>query len=131
MLNENKIKMMTKMAIFEKNNEKELICHIKYYKSDYVAYSVIKSMIAATISYVLIVIMVALYNLDYIITNINNLNYTGIGLTLVWSFILFILAYSVIAFCVYKNKFEKSKDGVKKYYSRLARLERFYEMRKK
>lgn len=131
MLNENKVKMMTKMAIFEKNNEKDLICHTKYYKSDYVTYSMIKSLIAATVAFVLVVAMVAVYNLDYIVTNINNLDYSGIGLTLVWSFILFMVAYGAIAFFVYSRRYEKSRPEVKKYYSRLARLERFYGNQKK
>ncbi len=131
MLNENKIKMMTKMAIFEKNNGKELKCHIKYYKSDYITYNLIKSLIAATIAYMIILVIVAVYNMDYLVSNINSIDYKNAGIVLIWTYLLFVIVYSVIAYFVHAYKYEKSKDGVKKYYSRLTRLERFYGNQKK
>ena len=35
MLNENKIKMMTKMAIYEKNQGRQMLKNARYYKGDY------------------------------------------------------------------------------------------------
>lgn len=131
MLNENKIKMMTKMAIFEKHHEKDMICHTRYYKNDYVTYSVIKSMAAAMIAYILMVVMIAVYNLDYIVSNVNNLDYVGIGLTLVWTLLVFVIVYGIIAYFVYSRRYENSREDVKKYFLRLTRLERFYNNQKK
>ena len=45
MLNENKVKMMTKMAIYEKNEGKKMLRTAKYYKGDYVSLAVLKSKI--------------------------------------------------------------------------------------
>ena len=38
LLNENKIKMMTKMAIYEKNEGKSMLKTDKYFKGDYIAF---------------------------------------------------------------------------------------------
>lgn len=131
MLNENKVKMMTKMAIYEKTHDKELICHEKYYKSDYVTFGMLKSMIAATFAFILLAAVYVLCNLEYLVANINNLDYGQMGLSLAKYYISFILLYGVISFFVYSHKYEKSRSGVKKYVSRLNRLERFYNSQKK
>ena len=57
MLNENKVKMMTKMAIYEKNEGKEMVKTAKYYKSDYVALGVLKSLITTTLAFIMIMIL--------------------------------------------------------------------------
>ena len=43
MLNENKVKMMTKMAIYEKNEGKRMLKMSRYYKGDFVTLGVLKS----------------------------------------------------------------------------------------
>ena len=43
LLNENKIKMMTKMAIYEKNEGKSMLKTAKYFKGDYIAFGVLKT----------------------------------------------------------------------------------------
>ena len=43
MLNENKVKMMTKMAIYEKNEGKRMLKMSRYYKGDFVTLGILKS----------------------------------------------------------------------------------------
>ena len=52
MLNENKIKMMTKMAIYEKNEGRQMIKNSRYFKGDYVAFGVLRTLIATTFAYI-------------------------------------------------------------------------------
>ena len=59
MLNENKVKMMTKMAIYEKNEGKKMLHNARYYKGDYVALAALKSTITTTLAFIIIVIMIA------------------------------------------------------------------------
>lgn len=131
MLNENKVKMMTKMAIFEKNNKRDLQLHIKYFKSDYVTLGILKSIIAATFAYVLLAAAYVLLKMEDVISNINNLDYAAIGSKAVLYYVIFIVVYAIISFFVYAIKYEKAKDDVNKYNTRLLRLERFYNSRKK
>ena len=57
MLNENKIKMMTKMAIYEKNEGRQMIKNSRYFKGDYVAFGVLRTLIATTFAYIIMVIL--------------------------------------------------------------------------
>jgi hypothetical protein len=51
MLDYKKIRLMTKLAVYEKKDGKEDIHLSKYYKTDYVRYQVLKAIITSTIGY--------------------------------------------------------------------------------
>ena len=40
-LNENKVKMMTKMAIYEKNEGRKMLRTAKYFKGDFIAFGIL------------------------------------------------------------------------------------------
>ena len=47
-LNENKVKMMTKMAIYEKNEGRKMLRTAKYFKGDFIAFGILKTLITTT-----------------------------------------------------------------------------------
>ena len=77
MLNENKIKMMTKMAIYEKNEGRQMIKNSRYFKGDYVAFGVLRTLIATTFAYIIMVILYVLCNLEKLVADINSLDYAA------------------------------------------------------
>ena len=97
MLNENKVKMMTKMAIYEKNEGRKMIKTAKYFKSDYIAFGVLRTLITTTIAFIIMLVMGVLYNIDKIITDINNLDYSAIVTGIIICYIVMLILFSVIA----------------------------------
>lgn len=126
MLNENKIKMMTKMAIYEKNQGRRMIKTAKYYKGDYVALGVLKGTIATTIAYIIVLMMAIICNVEKIVANIDSIDYLQIGKTAVMYYVIALVVFSVISGIVCAYQYEKSRGGLKTYFSRLNKLERFY-----
>ena len=51
MIDEKKVALMTKLAIFEKHESSDSLVLSKYYKSDYVRYNMLKALIAGTVVY--------------------------------------------------------------------------------
>lgn len=131
MLNENKVKMMTKMAIYEKNEGRKMIKTAKYFKSDYIAFGVLRTLITTTIAFIIMLVMGVLYNIDKIITDINNLDYSAIVTGIIICYIVMLILFSVIALIVYGRQYDNSRKGLKRYFSRLNKLERFYNSEKK
>lgn len=131
MLNENKVKMMTKMAIYEKNEGRKMIKTAKYFKSDYIAFGVLRTLITTTIAFIIMLVMGVLYNIDKIITDINNLDYSAIVTGIIICYIVMLILFSVIALIVYSRQYDNSRKGLKRYFSRLNKLERFYNGQKK
>lgn len=131
MLNENKIKMMTKMAIYEKNEGRQMLKNSRYFKGDYVAFGVLRTLIATTFAYIIIVILYALCNLEKLVSDMNSMDYASVGKRLGLYYILMLAAYAVIGAFVYTYQYNRSRKGLKKYFSRLNKLERFYNGQRK
>ena len=70
MLNEKRIKLMTKMAAFEEHEGKKMIPIGNYFKHDYVSYQVLKAIISASIAFGLILVVYIYYDLESFLQNI-------------------------------------------------------------
>lgn len=126
MLNESKVKMMTKMAIYEKNEGKKELKTAKYYKTDYVSLGVLKTVISATIAYLLIIVLIALCNMQWLTSNVNSLDYASIGSRFAIYYIIYLLVFSIISAFVYARRYDASRKELKRFFSRLNKLEHFY-----
>ena len=131
MLNENKVKMMTKMAIYEKNEGKKMLRTAKYFKGDYVSLAVLKSTIATTFAFIIVALMVVLCNTESIIRQINSMDYAALGKKIVVYYVLSLIVYAVISGIYSAYQYDKTRSGIKKYIMRLNKLERFYNLQRK
>lgn len=131
MLNENKVKMMTKMAIYEKNEGRKMLRTAKYFRGDYIAFGILKTVIATTFAYMIIIAMYVLTNAEGLIEEINNLDYVGMAKKVGTYYVLMLVVFSIIAGFFYYFQYENTRKGLKRYFSRLNKLERFYTSQKK
>ena len=85
MVREEDVKLMSKMAIYEKHDGKKEIPMNSFYKRDYVRLNRLKAIVSATIAFALIAAIVVIYKADYILANIFKIDYkkTGIALAIV------------------------------------------------
>ncbi len=131
MLNESKVKMMTKMAIYEKNEGRKMIKTARYFKSDYIAFGILKTLITTTIAFIILIAMGVLYNIENIVRDINKLDYTAIVTRVVVGYVVMLIVFSIVAVIVYGRQYDNSRKGLKRYFSRLNKLERFYNGHKR
>ncbi len=126
MLNFKKIRLMTKLAVYEKKDGKEDIYLSKYYKTDYVRFQVLKSIISATIGYVLIIGLIVFYRMEYLIKNAVVLDYKLIGTYILGFYLMTIAIYGLGAFAGYSMKYNASRKKLSRYFKLLKRLEKVY-----
>lgn len=127
MLNNKKIRLMTKLAVYENKEGKEDINLSKYYKTDYVRYQVFKSLISTTIGYALILVLIFLYETEYLIRNAVNLDYKHIGTYILGIYIILLVIYGAISTIVYSIKYDKSRKKLTHYFKLLKRLSKVYK----
>jgi hypothetical protein len=113
---------MTKLALYESKAGKEDISLGKYYKTDYVRYQIIKSIICATLGYALILVLIILYRSEYLIGNAVTLNYKLIGTNVLGIYIMIIAVYGLGTAVASSIKYDKSRKKLGKYYKLLKRL---------
>ncbi len=126
MLNNDKIRLMTKLAIYENKEGKEDIRLSKYYKTDYVRYHTIKSLITASLGYALILVLIFLYKSEYIIREAITMDYKTIGMYILGFYIMIIAVYGLGSVVGYSIKYDKSRKKLGRYYKLLRRLSKIY-----
>ena len=130
MLNNHKIRLMTKLAIYEKEDGKEDIRLGKYYRVDYVRYQLLKTIVAVTCGYLILVLLTILYNMEYLIAEAVKLDYAAIGRTMLGIYLVLLLAFSGIAVLGYTIKYNRSRKKLAKYYRMLKRRRTIYREEK-
>ena len=127
MLNEEKIRAMNKLALYEKKEGRKYLPVSKYYRTDYVGQALIRNLFVITLGYLLLVGVVALYNADFLMNNIHKMDLQRLGFYLIVGYAIILGVYTVLTFILYNVKYYLAKKSVKKYYEQLTKLEKLYQ----
>ncbi|MBQ4522336.1 MAG: hypothetical protein IJA10_05215 [Lachnospiraceae bacterium] len=127
MINEERVKNMTRIAIYEKNQGKSQIRMSKYYKIDFVTYHTLQSLVYATIAFVMIGAAVVLMGMESLLEQINTLDYMAIAKDILILYGIWILVYFIISLIVYNIRYDRIKPNIKEYYQNLKLLNEQYE----
>lgn len=131
MLNEERIRLMTKMASYEEGEGKECIPIKQYYRRDYVSFGMLKTFFTSTISFGILCLCWILYEMENITEILSSSNLTSFGISILVKYFIFSVVYQVIAFCVYQRRYTRATASVKAYYSILKRVEKLQEKEEK
>ena len=107
---------MTKMASYEANEGRRNVAIGRYFRSDYIGWHVLKSIISATIAFV-VVFMLDIYKMDVLafVKRILSMYLWTTGI------------YAVIAFVVYAVRYSRAMRSLKLYHMNLRRLMNMYK----
>ena len=126
MINNDKVRLMTKLAIYEKNNEEDIKLS-KYYKLDYVKHNMVKTWISVTIAYVSILGLIIFYNLEEFMAKAFELDYTVLGIQITVSYLVLIIVFGLLSYSIYTEKIKNSRESLQKYNSNLKKLSKMYD----
>lgn len=127
MLSEKKIKLMIRLADYEQNQGKIDLERTKYYKLDYIRYQILKTLLSVMGAVFLVIMLISMYNMEFIITNALELDYAGMARYFLVIYILLLCLFSFVTISVSSIRYETSKNRVKEYYSTLQDLLAYYE----
>ena len=124
MVNEEKVKIMNRLAMYEHGEGRKYLPVSRFYRSDYIGLALIKNFFLVTIGYVLLLAGIAAYFSEYLMDNVNNL--VAVGIYVIVGYLIVLIAYSVLTYIQYSVKYYRAKKSVKEYYQDLTRLEKIY-----
>lgn len=123
MVREENVKLMSRIAIYEKRDGKREIPINNFYKKDYVRVNVLKTIVSATIVYVLVLALTAIYKMDYILANILKVDYRKLVFYLLVIYGIWILVYWSAARILYAKIYEDSRSNIIIYNHNLKKLQ--------
>lgn len=126
MINEEKVKVMTKLAMYEQGEGRKYLPISKYYRSDYIGLALIKNFFLVTIGYALVLAGIAAYFSEYLLNNIHKMNLVSLGVSVLVGYLILLAAYSALTYIQYSVKYYRAKKSVKGYFEELTRLNKIY-----
>lgn len=131
MLNEEKIKLMTSIAMFEQKEGKKIFPLSYYFKSDYISRHLLSAFFGYTLCFLLGTILWALYHMEFLLNEIR----VDLLLVLGRRFGLFygggLIVYLLLTGFVCWKRYDYSVAGMRVYVAKLKRLEKRYEYQHK
>ena len=127
MLNEERIKLMTKMAAYEADEGKKNVAIGNYFRGDYIGLQVIKSIISATIAFVIVFGLFVFYDFEVFMSDIYKMDLLGFGRTVITAYLIFVAVYALISYMIYTYRYAKAIKSLKMYYNNLKKLAYLYD----
>ena len=104
MINEEKVKIMDRLALYEKQEGRKYLPVSKYYRSDYIGLALI---------------------------NVHKMDLVSLGVVVLAGYVGTLVVYTLLTYIQYTVKYHRAKKSVKEYYSQLTRLEKIYNREEK
>lgn len=126
MLNEERVVLMTKMAAFEERDGKKSLAIGSYFRSDYIGWQVLKSIISATIAFVVVFAMYIFYDFEIFMTDIYKMDLLEFARNVLFFYLGTVGAYALISYTVYAVRYSRAKKSLRAYYMNLHKLSSMY-----
>lgn len=126
MLNEERIILMTKMASYEANEGRRNVAIGRYFRSDYIGWHVLKSIISATIAFVVVFGMYIFYDFEVFMMDIYKMDLIEFAKQVLRMYLWTIGVYAAISYVVYTVRYNRAIKSLKLYHMNLRRLSEMY-----
>ncbi len=127
MLNEERIILMTKMASYEANDGKKNVAIGSYFRGDYIGWQVLKSIISATIAFVVVFGMYIFYDFETFMTDIYKMDLLEFARHILSIYLWTVGIYAVISYVVYTIRYMRAVKSLRLYYMNLRKLSDMYK----
>lgn len=127
MLNEDKLKLMTDLAMFEKKNGKQMANVSSYFKGDYISRNLIRGFINYTICSMMILAIWVLFNMDIFLSTIGIEALTSLAWRGGLLYLVGLVLYMALIVLVYGRRYDYQTKMNRIYIAKLKHLDKRYE----
>ncbi len=126
MVNEDRIKLMTRMAAYEKEEHKKNKTIVSFFKSDYISMQMLKSVISTTIAFVIMLGLYVLYDFEVFMKEIYRMDMFEFAKSVIIIYVIFLCITLLITYVISLYKYNRALQSTKLYYANLKKLSRIY-----
>lgn len=126
MLNEERIILMTRMASYEKGEGRENVKIGNYFRSDYIAVQVLKSLVCGILVFAILFGLYILYHFEEFMQNLYKMDLIAFAQDVLFYFAGTVVSYAVLTYIACSYRYAKAKKSLKCYYHNLKKLNSLY-----
>lgn len=127
MISKERVKYMTKLAQYDEKDHRKRQRFADYFRKDYVAIEMLKSLVAGTAAFCLILGIWALYDMEQIMDEINRMDLIPFVTWIVIRYVAFMAVYLAVTYIVYNRRYTRGRKELKEYYARLKKVNKLYQ----
>ncbi len=131
MVNEDRVKKLYKVAVYEQNEEKEHRQAGLYYRSDYIGKEVVKSFFTGSLAYLIMVLLWMMSNWSLVLHQINTLEITNTLILVLVFYVIFMAIYLFVTAVIYYFRYKHSKRKLDGYLADLKAVQSMFEREEK
>ncbi len=124
-MNKEKVKMMTHLAIYEKNVGKEDFGVNNFFKSNYVSYQNFKTRLGVAIAMCILFSIDLYQRLMKDLNKITEFEFIGMGIKYLIILVVVLTVYTIISTIIYKKRYKSAEIRIGKYKKLLSKLDQF------
>lgn len=130
MINEERVKQLYKVAMYEQREEKLHRQIGKYYRSDFIGKEILKSIFTGTAAYIFVLVLIVVCQWEKYINMLNQMEIS----VMIPAFVLYVAymtVYLIATYMFYKGRYEDSRKRLDEYEEELRVLNQMYEREEK
>ncbi|MCI8669032.1 MAG: hypothetical protein HFI34_05870 [Lachnospiraceae bacterium] len=131
MLNEEKIRLMTKLALYEEKKGKKALSANKYFRNDYISINMINTVLTVSFAYLLGLVLWVVYKVDYFMQEITNIDLIALGKQVLLIYVIVLIIFLFISYVVYSVRYRNMKIENREYADNLKELYLMYKREEK
>ena len=126
MLNEERVILMTQLAAYEAGEGKQNVKIGNYFRSDYIAVQVLKSIVSASIAFALVFALYVFYDFENFMQNLYKIDLIAFARDVLIWYGVTVVSYSVATYIGCTYRYSKVRRSLKRYYHNLKKLNSLY-----
>ncbi len=131
MVNEERVKNLYKIALYEQNEKKYEHQTGLYHRSDYISKELIKSFFVGTVAYALMIVLWAISSMEAFLESINNLEIIRTTVIVIVLYIGFMAIYLFATYLISRTRYRQGRIRLKEYVATLKATKKMYEREEK
>ena len=131
MIQEERLKPMIKMSMFDKNDSKTCKPMTQYARKDYVAMQLLGSFVTGSIAFAILCVMWGMYDMQELMQMLNGAYIVELLSGIVIWYGIFMVLYLTVTYIVYQVRYSSKRKQVKEYYKNLKDINNVYEREEK
>lgn len=127
MLNEDKIRLMTRLSVYEEKTGRKDLEMNGYYHTDYIGVKVRKAVVSVTIAYALVLVMVGVYYAETLLGQLVGMDYAALGWKLLMIYLAVLIVYVALVIITTQLQCRRAKKRMNGYLKDFRHLRKHYE----
>lgn len=126
MLNEERVILMTQLAAYEAGEGKQNVKIGNYFRSDYIAVQVLKSVVSASIAFALVFALYIFYDFEKFMQDLYKIDLIAFARNVLIWYGVTVVSYGVTTYIACTYRYAKVRRSLKRYYHNLKKLTSLY-----